>query len=79
MASSLFPQHSSQRSTPSANPMTDSFNRFKQTLGANPQAVFNQTMQQNPAFREFVQNNQGKSIPEIAMEIMANRGGSALH
>lgn len=34
----------------------------------NPDAVFNQMMQSNPQFRQFVAENKGKSGEQIASE-----------
>lgn len=36
--------------------------------GQNPQAIFQNLMQSNPQFQQFVQQNQGKSIDQIARE-----------
>ena len=34
----------------------------------NPNEVFNQMLQNNPQFRDFVDNNKGKSVEQIARE-----------
>lgn len=36
--------------------------------GKNPDAVFNEMMQNNPDFRKFVESNRGKSPEQIARE-----------
>lgn len=34
----------------------------------NPQAMFNQMMQNNPQFAQFVNDNRGKSVDQIARD-----------
>ncbi|MCQ2465731.1 MAG: hypothetical protein MJ095_09125 [Oscillospiraceae bacterium] len=36
--------------------------------GKNPDELYNELMKNNQQFREFVQNNQGKSAEQIARE-----------
>lgn len=36
--------------------------------GKNPQTVYNALMQSNPQFRQFVKNNEGKTIEDLALE-----------
>lgn len=36
--------------------------------GKNPQAVYNMMMQSNPQFAQFVNQNQGKSLEQIAKD-----------
>lgn len=36
--------------------------------GRNPQDVFNQMMQSNPAFRSFYEQNKGKTPEQVAQE-----------
>ena len=36
--------------------------------GKSPEGVYNYLMQTNPQFKRFIQDNQGKSIEDIAME-----------
>lgn len=34
----------------------------------NPEGMFNSMMQNNPQFRKFIKDNEGKSIQDIAMQ-----------
>lgn len=36
--------------------------------GQNPQAIFQNLMQSNPQFQKFMNDNQGKSLDQIAKE-----------
>lgn len=36
--------------------------------GGNPQAMFDQMMQSNPQFAQFVNSNKGKSVEQIARD-----------
>lgn len=73
MASSLFPQHSSQPQQPT-NPMIQQFNTIKQMMGGNPQGFVQSLMQQNPSFATFVQNHSGQSIQQIGREVGQQQG-----
>lgn len=46
--------------------MLQNLMNLKSMAGGNPQAAFNMLMQQNPQFKQFVQQNRGKSPEEIA-------------
>lgn len=46
--------------------MLQSLTNLKAMAGGNPQAAFNLLLQQNPQFKQFVQQNQGRSPEEIA-------------
>ena len=44
-------------------------NRLRDIMSTgNPTAIFNNMMNTNPQFRDFVEKNKNKSIEEIAME-----------
>lgn len=60
MASSLFPQNSN-------NNLFNQIQNIKSAMGGNPQALFNNMMQNNPQFRQFAQSMQGKT-PEQAFK-----------
>lgn len=62
MANSLFRQATSHQ-TPSGMPMA-----LLQAARGNPVGVFNQLVQSNPRFAEFVADNRGKSPQQIARE-----------
>lgn len=36
--------------------------------GGNPQAMFDQMMQSNPQFAQFMNDNKGKSVEQIARD-----------
>lgn len=44
------------------------FKVIQMLKGRNPQEVFNQMMQNNPAFRNFYEANKGKSPEQVAKE-----------
>lgn len=44
------------------------FKAMQMLKGRNPQEVFNQMMQSNPAFRSFYEANKGKSPEQVAKE-----------
>lgn len=48
------------------NGMLQKLTNLKAMAGGNPQAAFNMLMQTNPQFKQFVQQNQGKSPEQIA-------------
>lgn len=57
------------------NPILSKLNNGNNMLGllgalknGNPDAIFNQMMQSNPQFANFVKTNQGKSPEQIARE-----------
>ena len=63
MASSLFSQQ------PQSNGgIFSRLNQIKGMMGGNPQAMYDQMMQGNPQFAEFVRSNRGKSPDQIAAE-----------
>lgn len=72
MASSLFPQHSSQPKQ--INPMMQQFNTIAQMMGGNPQGFVANLMQQNPSFKTFVENHRGQSITQIGREVGQQQG-----
>lgn len=43
-------------------------NLMSMLRSGNPDAIFNQMMQTNPRFRQFVEENQNKSVEQIAHE-----------
>lgn len=49
-----------------ANGLLQNLSNLKALAGGNPQAAFNMMMQSNPQFRQFVEQNQGKSPEQIA-------------
>lgn len=49
-----------------ANGMLARAMQAKQMLGGNPDAMFNQMMQSNPQFAQFVQENRGRTPEQIA-------------
>lgn len=50
-----------------ANNMLNRAMQVKQMLqGGNPNVIYQQMMQNNPQFRQFVSDNQGKSPEQIA-------------
>jgi len=53
--------------TGSAQPSVQSIVRQVRSMGA-PKAVFQQLMNTNPAFAQFVSVNRGKNIAQIAAE-----------
>ena len=44
------------------------FKVMQMLRGRNPQEVFNQMMQSNPAFRSFYEANRGKTPEQVARE-----------
>lgn len=46
----------------------NAFKVMQMLRGRNPQEVFNQMMQSNPQFRQFVESNKGKSPEQVAQE-----------
>lgn len=50
------------------SPVTQAVAQARQMAGGNPQALFNSMMASNPRFREFVQDNAGKTPQQIASE-----------
>lgn len=59
MASSLFPR----------NNLLDSIRQISSFMnGKNPQFVYNAMINSNPKFAEFVNNNKGKTLEQIAKE-----------
>ena len=52
----------------SNNGILDKINGINQMINGNPEAVYQQMMQSNPQFRQFVESNQGKSPEQIAQE-----------
>ena len=61
MASSLFsPQRNSG--------LFSRLSQLKGIMSGNPQAMYQQMMQTNPQFAEFVMANQGKTPDQIASE-----------
>lgn len=63
MASSLFPNNQPQKPANKINQALQMIQGIK-----NPQAMAQNLMQQNPQFKEFVTQNQGKSPDQIAKE-----------
>lgn len=48
--------------------MLQKINMLKNVLaGKNPQDVYNYLLQTNPEFKKFVEDNQGKTIEDIAL------------
>lgn len=46
----------------------NAFRVMQMLKGRNPQEVFNQMMQSNPAFRSFYEQNKGKTPEQVAKE-----------
>lgn len=46
----------------------DKISMIKNMVNGNPNAIYQQLMQTNPQFRQFVQQNQGKSAEQIAQD-----------
>lgn len=61
MPSSLFP---AAQNNASNNNILDAISRVKSAMQGNPQALFNDMMQNNPKFRQFAQSVQGKTPEE---------------
>lgn len=51
---------------------------LQQMMGGNPQAMFEQAMRNNPGmyqqFQQFIADNQGKSLEQVAREYATNNG-----
>ena len=62
MASSLFGQQQS------SGGLFARLNQIKGLMSGDPQAMYQQMMQSNPQFAQFVRDNQGKSPEQIAAE-----------
>ena len=62
MPSSLFPRQSSQN-----NAIIDAIGNLKSVMQGNPQALFDNMMQNNPQFRAFAESMKGKT-PEQAFQ-----------
>lgn len=61
------------QNTMKQNPL-DAINQLKQIAGGNPNAAYNLLMQSNPRFRQFVDENRGKTPEQIAREHGINMG-----
>ena len=61
MANSLLSQ-------PQGNSLFSRLNQIKGMLNGDPNAMYQQMMQSNPQFAEFVRANQGKTPDQIAQE-----------
>lgn len=61
------------QNTMKQNPL-DAINQLKQIAGGNPNAAYNLLMQSNPRFRQFVDENRGKTPEQIASEHGINMG-----
>ena len=66
MASSLF--SNSSASSSGGNNLVSRINAMRQFVGGNPKAAFDQKIQESPEFRDFVQQNQGKSLRQVVSE-----------
>lgn len=55
------------RSQPT-NPVMQAVQKASQVAHGDPQAAFNQMMQTNPQFAQFVSDNRGKTPEQIASE-----------
>ncbi len=54
---------------PNQNNLLSQIQQIKNMIsGKNPDELYNELMKNNQQFREFVQNNQGKSAEQIARE-----------
>lgn len=54
---------------PNQNNLLSQINQIKQMLsGGDPDAMFNQLVKSNPQFAQFVRQNRGKSVEQIASE-----------
>ena len=51
-----------------ANGIIQNLQQLKALANGSPQAAFSMLMNNNPQFRQFVQQNQGKSPEQIAQE-----------
>lgn len=50
------------------NQMINKLSQFKSLMsGKNPDDVYNYMLQNNPQFKKFLQDNQGKTIEDIAL------------
>lgn len=68
MASSLFNGQGNTVLNGGGNSLFNRINAVKNLIGGNPQGVYENLLQTNPQFAEFVQKNQGKSPEQIAQE-----------
>lgn len=51
------------------NNLMQRLNTAKEILsGKNPQDIYNALVQSNPQFRQFVKDNEGKTIEDVALE-----------
>ena len=68
MASSLFKQNQTSTNTRRNNGLGQLMQLANEIKQKGPEAIFNQMYQSNPEFKQFVDNNQGKSMEQIARE-----------
>lgn len=68
MASSLFKQNQTSMNTRRNNGLGQLMQLANEIKQKGPEAIFNQMYQSNPEFKQFVDNNQGKSMEQIARE-----------
>lgn len=50
------------------NPNNNILSLMSMLKSGNPDAIFNQLKQTNPQFKKFVEDNQNKSVQQIAQE-----------